>query len=136
METTKSTDGGDNAVRSDATAPVATAGRALEYDQRSRQITRGQMRFFLLLLTINTFLFGAFICLPLASPFLKKTWEDYQARREEKRQAAAAEAQQKLEAAKVRVLVDACAKYVAPVDEVVYAEAPSDVAKLLAVAGR
>src|SRR3954447_6138440 len=103
----------------------------LEYDQKTRQVTRGQMRFFLLLLTINTFLFGAFICLPLASPFLKKTWEDYQARREEKRQAAAAEAQQKLEAAKVRVLVDACAKYVAPVDEVVYAEAPSDVAKLL-----
>jgi hypothetical protein len=136
-ETTKAETGGSGENGgAPALLPTPAAGRALEYDQRSRQITRGQMRFFLLLLTINTFLFGAFICLPLASPFLKKTWEDYQARREEKRQGAAAEAQAKLEAGRVRRVIDGCMKYTAPAAEVVYAEAPADVAKLLAVAGR
>jgi hypothetical protein len=130
METTKGSEGGDGV------APLATAGRALEYDQRSRQITRGQMRFFLLLLTINTFLFGAFICLPLASPFLKKMWEDYQAQREQKRAVAAAEEQAKLEAGRVRGVIEGCMRYTAPAEEVVYAEAPSEVAKLLAVTGR
>lgn len=94
------------------------------------------MRFFLLLLTINTFLFGAFICLPVASPFLKKTWEDYQARREEKRMLAATEEKQNRDAVEARGLIDACMKYSAPAEEVVYAEAPGDVEKLLAVAGR
>jgi hypothetical protein len=136
-ETSATSASGASEERSVATAPVVPAdGRALEYDQRSRQITRGQMRFFLLLLTINTFLFGAFICLPLASPFLKKTWEDYQARREEKRMLAATEEKQRRDAVEARGLIDACMKYSAPADEVVYAEAHGDVAKLLAVAGR
>src|SRR5258706_15618006 len=135
-ETTTSTSGDSDEVRVAATAPLRTTGSPLEYDQRPRQIPRGQMRFLPLLLTINTFLFGAFICLPLASPFLKKMWEDYQAQREQKRQVAAAEAQQKQDAAKLRGLIDACLQYTAPADEVIYAEAAPDVARLLAIAGR
>jgi hypothetical protein len=135
-ETTTSTSDRVNEQATAAPTQPLTTAPPLEYDQRTRQITRGQMRFFLLLLTINTFLFGAFICLPLASPFLKKMWEDYQAQREQRRQVAVAEAQQKQDAAKLRGLIDACLQYTAPADDMVYAEAEDDVAKLLAAAGR
>jgi hypothetical protein len=117
----------DDEPRSDP-APLTPphSARRLEYDDtRSSGISRRQMNFFLLLLSINTLLFAAFICLPGASPFLKQMWTDWQRGREEKRVAQARRAQ-----------VDDCLAYTLPPDQVVYAEAPADIAKLLAAAGR
>jgi hypothetical protein len=98
--------------------------KQLEYDNKTTLITRRQMRFFLLLLTVNTFLFASFICLPSASPFLKQAWEDYQRKRTEA-----------AEKAKMRRLIEACMNYSAPADQVVYAEQPAAADALLARAG-
>jgi hypothetical protein len=105
-------------------APVR-AIKTLEYDNRTSQITRSQMRFFLLLLAVNTFLFAAFICLPSASPFLKQMWSDHEARRDKER-----------DAAKLRKLIDACMNFSETGDMLVYAEPAADAAKLLSEAGR
>jgi hypothetical protein len=56
---------------------------------------------------------------------LKQMWADWQSAREEKRAAAARRAQ-----------VEDCLKFALPPDQVVYAEAPAESARLLATAGR
>lgn len=105
-------------------APVP-AIKTLEYDHKSSQITRNQMRFFLLLLAVNTFLFATFICLPSASPFLKQMWSDHEAKRDKER-----------DAANLRKLIDACMNFSEPADRLVYAEPAADAVKLLSEAGR
>ena len=105
--------------------PAAHPAKLLEYDNRSSHVTRGQMRFFLLLLAVNTFLFAAFICLPSASPFLKQMWSDYQAGREKAK-----------EAAKFKGLIEACTNYSDPADALAYAEPAADARALLSAAGR
>jgi hypothetical protein len=103
-------------------APVL---KQLEYDNKATLITRRQMRYFLLLLTVNTLLFAGFICLPSASPFIKQAWEEYQRKR--------ADAAEK---AKQRSLIDACMNYSAPADQVVYAEQPAAADALMARSGQ
>lgn len=116
-------------VPSDDSAATSTPSprpaKLLEYDNRSSHVTRGQMRFFLLLLAVNTFLFAAFICLPSASPFLKQMWSDYQAGREKAK-----------ETAKLKGLIDACMNYSDPADALAYAEPPADARALLSATGR
>src|SRR4051794_33810261 len=83
------------------------------------------MSFFLLLLFINTLLFATFVCLPNASPFLKQMWTDWHAARDKKRDAQAE-----------RAKVNACLDHTLPPDQVVYAEDPAEITRLLAGAGR
>ena len=109
-------------------SPAAPA-QTLQYDTRPSGITRRQMSYFLLLLTVNTLLFAGFICMPHVSPMFKDWWADYQKRREEQKKTAAA-------AAKVEAALKDCLNYSAPADQVVYAEAPADAAKLLTAVGR
>lgn len=117
----------DDELKTDpAPATPPRPARRLEYDDtRPIGISRRQMSFFLLLLFINTLLFAAFICLPSASPFLKQMWTDWQAARQQKRDEQARRAD-----------IDACLAHALPPDQVVYAESPAEVTKLLAAAGR
>ena len=110
----------------DSTQPAVPA---LQYDARPPGITRRQMSYFLLLLTINTMLFAGFICLPTVSPMVKDWWADYQKRREQNKQAAA-------KAAKVQAALAECLAYSVPPDTMVYAEGAQDAAKMLTTDGR
>ena len=112
----------DERATASSDAPVL---KQLEYDNKTTLITRRQMRYFLLLLTVNTLLFAGFICLPSASPFIKQAWEEYQRKR--------ADAAEK---AKQRRLIDACMNYSAPADQVVYAEQPAAADALMARSGQ
>jgi len=104
----------------------APAARRLEYDDtRPAGISRRQVNFFLLLLFINTLLFAAFVCLPAATPMLKDMWSDWQRSRDEKRNTQ-----------QLRDAIDACLTFTLPANQVVYAEAPAEIEKLLAGAGR
>jgi hypothetical protein len=105
-------------------AAAAAPPQRLEYDKPS-MVSRRQMNLFLLLLTVNTILFAAFVCLPAASPWLKQQWEDWQRRRAATK---AAEAQ--------RQEVASCLTFAQPPTTVVYAEDTDDARKLLASAGR
>lgn len=106
-------------------SPDAPVLKQLDYDNKTTLITRRQMRYFLLLLTVNTLLFAGFICLPSVSPFIKQAWEEYQRKR--------ADAAEK---AKQRSLIDACMNYSAPADRVVYAEQPAAADALMARSGQ
>jgi hypothetical protein len=109
-------------------SPSPTAP-TLQYDTRPSGISRRQMSYFLLLLTVNTLLFAGFICMPHVSPMFKDWWADYQKRRDQEKQTAAA-------AAKVQAALKDCLAYSAPADQVVYAESPVHVTKLLTAVGR
>jgi hypothetical protein len=117
----------DNQTNLDvAPEPKPRPARRLEYDDaRHTGISRRQMNVFLLLLFINTLLFAAFICLPNVSPLLKDLWSNWQNAREAKRVAQ-----------QLRTAIDACLTFTLPPDQVVYAEAPAEIGKLLAGAGR
>jgi hypothetical protein len=115
----------------DPSFPASTqpAIPALQYDTRPPGITRRQMSYFLLLLTINTMLFAGFICLPTVSPMVKDWWADYQKRREQNKQAAA-------KSAKLQAALADCLAYSVPPDTLIYAEGADDAAKMLTADGR
>ena len=88
-------------------------------------MTKRQFNFLLLLVFLHLILFAAFVCLPAASPAVKKAWADWQAKRQTQKDAAIAQANLQ------KVLT-----FSMPDKTLVYAEAPEDTAKLLTSTAR
>src|SRR4051812_16288596 len=92
----------------------------LDYEQRTSFVAQRQYRRLMALTLLNTILLAGFIVGPTIGPFFRSQWQQFQARREARR-----------EEAKRLAAVAAAKAFTQPSDLIVYEERPDEAARLL-----
>src|SRR5262245_31616627 len=92
----------------------------LHYETTPRGVTRRQMSFLLLLVTVDSIALILYFCVPTLSPMIKQSWADYQARSAQRKQQALQ-----------RTKLETCMKYSQLPTQVVYAESLEESQKLM-----
>lgn len=100
--------------------PDPPSTTSLEYVRASAPVTRRQFRFLLFLTLFNTILLALFIAGPVASQFIRTSWQDYKTRQQIRQK------QRQLD-----TLLQQAGNVTFPPEQVVYEEDPVEAAKLL-----